>query len=92
MRRRRVVDVVRRSADKLALVAAIAIWWFLLRSRIGVVDAVDTMSYLVTVYSVWRAVRLLVYKGRSGQITIRRREDGKTGEAREADEDQHAGR
>lgn len=85
------MDVVRRSADKVALVAAIATWWFLLRSRTGVVDAVDTMSYLVTVYSVWRAVRSLVQKGRSGEIAIRRRADGKTDEDR-ANNDQHARR
>jgi hypothetical protein len=72
------VEVVRRSADKVALVAAIATWWFLLRSRTGVVDAVDTISYLVMVHSVWRTVRSLVHKGRSGEIAMRRREDVKT--------------
>lgn len=58
MRRwRRLAYRIWQVADIAALVAAILLWWFVLRPDDRVVSAVDTVSYLVMVYSVWRTIR-----------------------------------
>lgn len=77
---RRLVRWVARVADKAILVAALLTWWFLLRPDAQVVDAVDTVSYLVTVYSVWRAARALAVRSRSVRLRVRRREVAEAGQ------------
>ncbi|WP_433292304.1 hypothetical protein ACQP2F_27655 [Actinoplanes sp. CA-030573] len=63
-----------RHADKATLAGALLTWWFVLRPDAEVVNAVDTVSYLVMVYSIWRACRSFAVRPRSERLWVRRRE------------------
>jgi hypothetical protein len=62
----------RLTADKVALVALLGVWWFFLQRDDRVLNLVDTASYLTAVYSVWRVAGGIyrwsrqVGRGRSG--------------------------
>jgi hypothetical protein len=59
--------------DRLALLVLLGAWWFLLQRDVKVVDAVDTVSYLAAVYSVWRSLGSLARAARSALLVRRRR-------------------
>jgi hypothetical protein len=63
-----------RVADKAVLVAALLTWWFVLRPAAEVVNLVDTLSYLVMVYSLWRAAGSLAVRARQARLPGRRSE------------------
>jgi hypothetical protein len=67
--RRQFVQGIWRLAEAGSLVAAIAAWWFVLRSDARVLDAVDSVSYVVMVFSLWRAIRSLAR--RRGSVLFR---------------------
>ena len=81
-RRQQFVKRLWQVADIAAPAAATATWWFVLRSDARVVDAVDSISYLITAFSLWRAIRSLALRYGSERIGARRREVTETGEQR----------
>lgn len=51
-----------RILDKAMLLGALGVWWFVLRPDEAVVNAVDTVSYLIAVGSVCRFARSLIIR------------------------------
>jgi hypothetical protein len=70
----RLIQLARQLADKAVLAAALLTWWFVLRPDAEVINAVDTVSYLAMVYSLWRGGRSLADKYRSRRLRARRRD------------------
>ncbi|MBM2615738.1 hypothetical protein JIG36_09245 [Actinoplanes sp. LDG1-06] len=66
--------------DKVILIAALLTWWFWLRPDSEVVNAVDTVSYLFMIYSLWRAGRSFASKPRSLRSRVRRNQVDEAGD------------
>ncbi len=79
-RRQWFIHQLRRNAGRAALLAAMATWWFVLRPDTAVVNAVDTVSYLVSVYSVWRGAGSLAARVKSEGFRVGRREVAEPGQ------------